>query len=69
MTVAYNNGMKKVAYYRKFKGFWTTMPKAVYNILKGGTYTLSKIPGLETLSRETMEDPEVKFFLRRIKVN
>jgi Fe-S-cluster containining protein len=68
MSMTYYNEMDKIAHYRKFKGIWTTMPSAVYSILKSGVYTLSKIPGLEALEKETMEDPEIKSFLRSLRV-
>jgi hypothetical protein len=42
------------------------MPKAVFSILQGGIYAVAKIPGLETLARETMEDPEVKVLIKRL---
>jgi hypothetical protein len=67
MSMPYYDQMHQIAYYRKFKGIWSTMPKAVFNILKGGIYTLSRIPGLETLEKETMEDPEIRSLLRSVK--
>lgn len=68
MSMSFFSDMHRIPHYRKSKGIWTTMPKAVYSLLKGGVYTLSKIPGLETLSQETLSDPEMKFFLRSLKL-
>ena len=36
------------------------LPIGVYNILTLGTYFLSKIPGLESLEQEAINDPEVR---------
>jgi Fe-S-cluster containining protein len=66
ISISYCQEMNRVPHYRKHKRFWTTMPKAVFSILQGGIYAVAKIPGLETLARETMEDPEVKVLIKRL---
>ena len=43
----------------------TPVPKGVYGILAYGTYYLSKIPGLESLEQEAINDPEVRAILRK----
>ncbi len=56
----------QIPFYRKIDFILSTMPLAVYNILQGGTYYLSKFPGLESLEKEAMNDPEVRLVLRRL---
>lgn len=41
------------------------LPIGVYNILTLGTYVLSKIPGLENLEQEAINDPEVRPIIQR----
>jgi Fe-S-cluster containining protein len=67
MSISQYKDMRKIAHYRNSRGNWMTMPKAVYSILQGGIYTLAKIPGMESLERETMEDPEVNQLLERLR--
>jgi len=68
MSISFYKDMTAVPHYRKHKSIWTTMPKAVYSLLKSGVYSLSRIPGLETLERETLDDPEVRQLLRSLKI-
>lgn len=67
-SMPYYSDMHKVPHYHQSEEVWLTMPEAVYSILKGGVYSLSGLPGLETLERETLEDPEMKHFLRGLRV-
>jgi Fe-S-cluster containining protein len=67
MSISYGQDMNKIAHYRNSKGFWTTMPKAVFSLIQGGTYALAKIPGLASLEKETMEDPEIQALIQRLK--
>jgi Fe-S-cluster containining protein len=43
------------------------MPIMVYNILKSGTSGIPKIPGLENLPGDFMNDPEVKSIIQNFK--
>jgi Fe-S-cluster containining protein len=67
MSVPHCKEMNQISHYRKYKGFWTTTPKAVYSVLQSGIYALTKIPGLETLEKETLEDPEVRELISKIR--
>ena len=53
-------------YYRNLKQpVISFMPVMVYEMLKGGFPLLSKVPGLEGLEDEAMNDPEIRPILQR----
>lgn len=57
----YGPWTKEVPLYGKINSFILfSLPIGVYNILKGGTSFLSTCPGLETLEKEAINDPEVR---------
>jgi Fe-S-cluster containining protein len=67
LSISNFKDMRKIVHYRNSRGLWMNMPKAVFAVLQGGIYTLAKIPGMETLERETLDDPEVKELLARLR--